>query len=364
MQHFFNFLHPVGQNALRPVHWPYAEAGLSKNLNTVKDYYSIRPFAVKSDHILARLLNNLGVPYNHSLERFYDIIDSRALALSSSFRMTSSINKGVMFKGNFFGEDSDEVLMATDDSFNPFYVFNNWKNVSAVKVLMHPKSDLGFTLANGKKSGTETGISVININIPMLAVQFKAFLKDQKENFIDKGLDSKTVAQFIHMYVLPNMLDSQLDLVLFNRCYNLVTGAPMGSAIRKHAFYLTDYAKQVDSTLNETIEYFRNNDKHYKIILKSFFAVTNTDFEKLFVLPDNAPTKQILWAELLARLKVIELLVKLSPNAGNKLNRSENNLFLRTLKLYENDGSLLNVMPRHVEHEVFYQIREIKKLIA
>lgn len=363
MQHFFNFLYPVGQNALRPVHWPYAENGLSRNIATVKNYYSVRPFAVKSDHILARLLNNLGVPYNYSLERFYDIIDSRALPLATSFRFTSSLNKGSMFKGCFFGEDSDEVLMAVDDSFNPYTVFRDWKSVSAVTVLMHPKSDLGLTLPNGKRSGTETGLSVIQINIPMLAVQFKAFLKDQKENFIDKGLDSKTVAQFIHMYVLPNMMESYLDISLFNRAYNLLVGAPMGEATKKHAFYLTDYSKQVDSTYKEILDYFINNDKHYKIILKSFFVVLSGDFEKLFVLPDNAPTKQIIWAELIARLKVIEFLVKLSPSCGNKLNRSENNYFLRNFKLYESDGALLSVMPKNIEREVFYQIKELKTLI-
>lgn len=363
MQHFFNFLYPVGQNALRPVQWPYAEAGLNRNLAIVKNYYSTRPFAVKSDHILARLLNNLGVSFNHPLERFYDIIDSRALPLSSVFRMTSSINKGIMFKGNFFGENSEEILMATDDGFNPHAVYRDWKTTSAVTVLMHPKSDLGFTLANGKKSGTETGVSVVQINIPMLAVQFRAFLQDQKVNFIDKGLDTRTVAQFIHMYVLPNMLDSQLDIALFNRAYNLVIGAPMGEQTKRHAFYLTDYSKQVDNTYKETIQYFSNNDKHYKIILKSFFGVTSEDFEKLFVLPDNAPTRQILWAELVARIKVLEFLVKLSPSNGDKLNKSENNFFTRTFKLYESDKVLESVMSKDTHHEIMYSISEIKKLI-
>lgn len=364
MRTFFNIESPFGQSVLHPPQWLYAKNGLERNTEIVKEYYRIRPFAVRSEHILARLLNNLGVPYSLNLERFHDIIDSRALALSSVFKMTSSLNKGSMFKGTFFGEGIEEILMATDDVFNPFSTYRNWKNVSAVKVLMHPKSDLGFTLPNGKASGTETGYAVIEINIPMLAVQFKAFMDYQKIHFIDKGDNPHTVAQFIHMYVLPNMISSQLDICLFNRAYNLVVGAPMGMQTKRHAFNLLDYTKNTDSTLETLIGFFSENDRHYKIMLKSFFGVQTTDFEKLFKLPDNAPTKQVIWAELVARIKVIEFLVKLSPNNGKVINQSENNLFLRTIKMYESDGVMRSVMSQNTEYDVLYSLAEIKNMLA
>lgn len=364
MRTFFNVLSPFGQNTFSQTQWPYALNGLKRNSEIVTDYYKIRPFAVKSEHILARLLNSLGVSYMMNLERFYDLVDSRALPLSSSFRMTSSLNKGTMFKGIFFGEDSEEILLACDDSINPFYVYKNWKDVSAVKVIMHPKSDLGFTLPNGKKSGTDYGVSVIAINIPALAVQFKAFLDYQQINFIDKGMNPQTVAQFIHMYVLPNMLGSQLDIALFNRAYNLTVGAPMGDATKKHAFMLLDYSKYVDASYSQLVDFFKQNDRHYKIILKSFFGIQQSNFEDLFVLPDNAPTRQVVWAELVARIRVIEFLVKLSPSNGNHLNRSENNYFLRTIKLYENDSALRAVMSKNTEYEILYSIAEIKSLIG
>ncbi len=363
MRTFFNLLSPFGQNVLNPVHWPYASNGLNRNLDIVNDYYKVRPFAVRSEHLIARILNNLGVPYSLELDRFYDIVEARSLQLASVFKLTSSLNKGSVFKGIFFGEDSEEILMAIDDVINPFQVYKEWKSYSAIKILMHPKSDLGFTLPNGKNSGTETGLSVIAINISALAVQFKAFLDYQKINYIDKGLNPLTVAQFIHMFVLPNILKSQLDIALFNRAYNLLVGAPMGEATRKHAFMLLDYSKHVDKTYNELIKYFKENDKHYKIILKSFFGVTEPDFEKLFVLPDNTPTRQVIWAEFVSRIKVIEFLVKLSPSNGNSFNRSENNLFLRSIKLYENDRILSGVMSRESEYNVLYSIADIKRLI-
>lgn len=364
MRTFFNIESPFGQPALRPTEWPYAEAGLLRNLQTVKDYYKIRPFAVKSEHILTRLLNNIGVPYSFNLERFYDIVDTKGLQVASSFKFTSSLNRGQMFKGIFFGEDSEEVLMAIDDSFNPFTVYRNWKTVSAVKVILHPKSDLGLTLANGKRSGTDTGLSVITINVPMLAVQFKAFLEYQTKNYLEKGLNTHTVAQFIHMYVLPNMLDTQLDISLFNRAYNLVVGAPMGSQTKTHPFYLTDYSKHVDKSYTQLVEYFKTNERHYKIILKSFFAVSIADFEKLLVLPDNAPTRQVIWAEFIARLRALEFLVKLSPSNGNKLNRSENNLFYRTFKLYESDKVLESILSRNTQYDILYSLAEIKEAIS
>lgn len=363
MRTFFNTESPFGQPVFKPLEWPYAQAGLLRNLQSVKDFYKTRPFAVRSEHILARLLNNLGVPYSLNLDRFHDIVDTRALAASASFRFTSSLNKGQMFKGVFYGEDSEEVLMAIDDVFNPFQVYKDWKNTSAVTVLAHPKSDLGLTLPNGKRSGTETGLSVIAINIPMLAVQFKAFLDDQTKNFLEKGLPTHTVAQFIHMYVLPNMLDSQLEVALFNRAYNLVMGAPMGEETKKHPFFLLSYTKQVDNSYSQVIDYLKENDRHYKIALKSFPGVSTKDFEILLKTPDNTPTKQVVWAEFIARIRALEFLVRLSPSNGNKLNRSENNLFYRTLKLYQNDNTLESVMSKNTEYEVLYSIAEIKDLL-
>lgn len=362
MQLIFNNIKPVGQNALRPVHWPYAEAGLIRNLEHVQTYYKSKPFAVRSQHILVKLLNTIGVSYNLNLDRFYSIISARGLNLSMTMKMTSSLYTGSIFKGVFYGEGTSEILMAIDDSFDPYEVKKNWMNTKAVRVLSHPNSDLGFLLPNGRRHGFETGVAVIAINVAMLAVQFKCFLESEMQKSLTNGGDRLTVAHFVHMYVLPNMLDSQLDMTLFNRAYNLLVGAPMGEPIMKHPFYLTDYSKQVDISYKETIEYFKTTNRTYNVILKSFFAVVDDDFETLLRLPDNAPTRQVVWAEFVARLRAIEFLLKINTENG-EMNRSINNTISRFIKYYENDRIIPSVLPKDLYYDIIFQIRDIKKLL-
>lgn len=364
MYNFFNTTTEIGQNVLSPAKWNYAKSGLLQNLLRVQDYYKNRPFAVKSQHILARLLNSFPISYNLSLERFYSLVDTYGLRISVGYKMTSSIFNGKIFNDIFYGEGIDEILVATDESFNPYRVTDDWINVSAVRVLAHPNSDLRLLLPNGKNFGTETGLAVISINIPMLAVQYKAFLEYQNKRLIEENMSTHTTAQFIHMYVLPNMLKSHLDVALFNRAYNLVVGAPMGDTTKKHAFYLTDYTGVVDDVYEEIVDYFKRVEKPYNIMLKSFFTITEESFETLMLLPDNAPTRQVMWSNLLARLRAMEFLLKLSKSHGNTSSRSENNNLNRILQYHDSNKLIETLLPENLLRDVRLQLKEIKEMLG
>lgn len=363
MLEFFNNPDIHGQGILRPTTWPYIKEGLNKNLKTVKDYYNIKPFAVKSNHILSRILNNIGVSYFYTLERFADIVDAKAFNIAMGMKMSSPIYRGNIFKDVFYGGDIDEVLVAVDDPFDIYDVYKNWKKVSAVKVIYHPKSDLDLQILNGRYFGTESGTAVISINIALLAVQYKAFL-EKEITVLESGESPKSTAQFIHMYVLPNMLDSHLDIALFNRAFNLLTNSQMGVSYKRHVFYLTDYTNHVDNVYNDLIKHYKTNDRHYKTLLRSFPVAVQDNFEEVLYLPDNAPTKQSIWTNVVARLKPIEFLIKLSQNNGNKLDRTVNNMILRYFKLYENDGALDTILTNRSQIQNKIIISEIKNLMS
>jgi hypothetical protein len=344
MQEFFNSNETPIQGKLSVGEWSFIKQGLNRNLNTVKDYYYAKPFAVKSNHILVRLLNNIGVPYTYSLDRFSDIIDAKAFNLSMLFKMSSPIFRGTVFKDIFYGGDIDEILIAVDDPFDPEYIHKNWKKVSAVKVIYHPKSDLNLLLPNGKYFGNESGTAVISVNIAMLAVQYRAFLLEELK-VLERNESPKTTSQFIHMFVLPNMLNSHLDIALFNRAYNLCMKQSMGLSYRKHVFHLMDYGPKIDDVYRFILDRMFSTDKTYKTILSNFPAISSESFFEALTLPDNAPTKQSIWSMVISRLKPVEFLVRTSPSNGNKLDRTTNNRWLRQFKLYENDRALDNILP-------------------
>lgn len=363
MLEFFNTPDIFSQGTITPNTWPYLKQGLLRNLDTVKKYYYDKPFAVKSNHILIRLLNNLGVSFNINLERFADIVDAKANNISMNFKMSSPIYRGNIFRDIFYGGEIDEILVNDDDYFDVYSVYNNWKTTQAVKVVYHPKSDLDLLLPNGRYFGTESGTAVISINIAMLAVQYKAFL-DKEYKVLLSGESPKTTAHFIHMYVLPNMLDSHLDIALFNRAYNLLTNSQMGVSVKKHVFFIPNYSEQIDNAYKYLINYYKTNDRSYKTILRSFPVVSNEDFESSLRLPELAPTRQMIWVNVLSRLKAIEFLAKISRSNNNSFNKNYNNIFLRYFKLYENDGALDIIMNDESQIQNKISIEIIKKLIT
>lgn len=362
MLEFFNTPDIYGQGTITPASWPYLKRGLLRNLEIVKRYYYEKPFAVKSNHILIRLLNNLGVSFNINLERFASIVDSKSNSISMNFKFSSPVYRGNIFSDIFYGGNIDEILVSNDDYFDVYQVYNNWKTVQAVKVITHPKSDLDLLLPNGKYIGTESGTAVISINIAMLAVQYKAFL-DKEYSVMMAGESPKSTAHFIHMYVLPNMLDSHLDVALFNRAYNILTGSQMGVSAKKNVFFTTNLTEQIDSAYRDLIKFYSERDRDYKTILRSFPVVSNDDFETTLRLPELAPTRQIVWVNVVARIRAIEFLVKLSSNNNNPFNKNTNNIFLRYFKLYENDRALDMILDRESQIQNKISIDIVKKLL-
>lgn len=364
MQQFFNSTSPVGQSTIVPPNWRYIREGLERNLNTTVDYYNSRPMAVKSNHFLLRLVTSLGVSFSHPLERYHQIVEFKALTYSMGFKMTSSLYKGSLFKGVFYGEGSSEVLIATDESFNPFDAYENWRKYRPVRVLHHNKSDLNMLLPNGKTTGSDTGISVIAINIPMLAVMFKAYLEEEYRDFLnDPNNTLAPAAHFIHRWVLPGMLESQTDVALFNRAHNLTTGAPHTEAYRQHPFYLTDYTLGVDAIYKEQINYFRTSGKTFKDVLRSFHGLSGS-FEKIMRLPSVVSTRQVVWSEVVARIRVMEFVTSLLKNGGRANNGEVLNDMYRMFRYYSSDNTLRSALPEDYMRDLDRSIENIMRYTA
>lgn len=338
MQTIFNNLTDISTGISSYPEWRYLRAGLYRNLKTTIQYYQSRKFAVKGNHLLAKLLKSLSVSIDIDKERYYDIVDQKALNIGLHYKMSSSIYKGEVFDGIFYGNDVKEILIATNDYISPDKIEKDWRNIQSVKVIDHPKSDLSLLLPNGKSYSYESGYAVIEVNIPVLAMQYRCFLKEQYQRFLSDSTASPT-SVFIHTYVLPNMMYSHLDISLFNRLYNRLVGAPMGKPLFRHAFTLIDYHDKVDKFLDSIISTLRRTDKDFNTILRMIPVVSELNLKSLLRLPQQAPTRQIAWVEFLARLKALEFLTYISPNYGKQLNRNELNYINRIIKLYTREGT-------------------------
>lgn len=323
---------PIERGTLLPPTWPFIRRGLALNLQRVKAFhYRHHPTAVKSNHLLIRILQSIAVDkVNHDTNRYYQLIEPIALNVSMAHKLTSSIYKGRLFRGVFYGQTTPEVIIAIDEPFDPVWVHENWAQVSAVKPLLHPKTDLDLHIPDGQDYSQEDGLCVIAINIAMLAMQYRAFRLIQ-----NRSTDSpKSINQFIAGYVLPNMLDAHLDLAIANRVFaaHLSDTRYKNTVFRKHSFSLSNYTPHVDLAIERTLDNIRKSSKDFQTIQQSIPAVTANSALEALLMPDIMPAMQVNWAALVARLRALYALSSLAGDQLTAKNRHNLNQFLRSLR--------------------------------
>lgn len=360
MYNLFNLDTAASLPVISTGNWRYVRDGLRQNLETVIRYYHRYPMSVKADHFLIRLLQSITVSKMLPIDRYYDNIDGLfSLNLGMALRMTSPLSQGHLFNGDFYGPGTKEILIATTEVFDPIWAEKHWQELTPIRVLRHPRSDLGLTLLNGKKGGIEDGIAVIAINIPMLAIQYRSFWLREKRLAEEYGESPRGIGMFVHMYALPNMLPSHLDYVVFNRINNLLTGAPMGVATGKPPFYLTDFSSKINATQKTMLEQLTKQSKNFIATLFNLGAVTRLNMKEVMEVPDLAPTRQILWALALSRLPMMDFLTRFGTEAGFAKNGQEINRMRQAIRRYDNDKILSHALPVEDYFEVHGQLQDI-----
>lgn len=318
-----------------------------RELANVENYYHNRVYSVKSNHFLSNILYHMDVPMSYSAEQYANVATTRAPYVANALKITSEINYGRYVQGVFYGRGCTEILIHDTEYFSPSQVEKDWKSVCAVNVLLHPKSDLKLLLPNGRDTSDETGLVVVSINVALLAFQYRCFCQDQALK-PTAGQSQLGIPQFIHMFVLPNMLYSHLDMVIINRMMNLFYKVPMGKPYLKHPFPVADLSKRLDHFLLNTMQHLQNQEMSYEQMLKNIPAFDFPSMDEALAIPDLAPTRQVKWALLLSRLSIMDFMMDLGGVKNQRFNQYHLNRLNRYLIRFDMDNSLISLLPSDV----------------
>jgi hypothetical protein len=360
MIELFRTLSKDALGVLRPPAWAFVQRGLQRNVSLIQQHHYAYPRAVRSTHVLIRLLSAIAVPRALSLERYYAHVDAIALNAAMVLRMTSSISRGSLFRGMFYGTTTPEILIATDDRFDFEHVHAHWRTTQALTPLLHAKSDLNAFLPNGADTSKEDGLAVILVNVPMLAVQYRAFLLSQE------GRESpQTVMQFIGGYVLPNMLPRHLDLCLFNRVARLLLDRPTAPpATARHSFALTNYERAADACLVQALDNVQRSSLNFRAILSALPALYAPSQYEVLQLPDTAPTRQVDWALVLCRLKAVDFVFTAADEQLQAKNQMSINQMARALSINDTQASLRENLPAELFFDAQSTVQRILSQVA
>lgn len=331
----------------------YVNNGLNEKLLKKMTYWHEHPVVVQSNHLLVRLLQSISVTRSMDDLRYTDAVEDVSFDLAMSLRLTSATYRGKVFEdGPFYGAGSNEIIIAHAEDFNVEEAAKHWKRLEPIRFLYHPKTDLEMLVPQGDPTGSETGESVIAINIPMLALQYK---KWEEQEMKLRPTSPRSIKHFVRMYVLANMLPSQLDIALFNRQVALWRGVKLQPTQRKDPFFTIDYNDKFDEVATTLFEQMSRKRLRFDAMLNNLLSSANDSVFDWIRLPETARTDQIVWALIVARLPIFSFLLEMDYRTGSHTNRSEKNMLAREMRSMRVDKDLERSMPSEMAFD--YKVR-------
>lgn len=323
--------------------------GLQLSIKRVKQYRRENPRYLPGGHLLLRLLQSLPASNKLDDQVYNDRIADNALLWTQSFKLTSALSKGQVWRpGAFLGQNVTEVIVANVDPWDVESGMANWEELSPIRYLYHPMSTLRLPVADAQFASTEAGLAVITINVPMLACQYKAW----RRMYGGSEESPRTVGQFLQAYPLPNMLDSQIDVAILNRLIGrYFNTTPVGEPFR-HPFYLTDWSAEVDVVLDKFLAQAGPKRWDFDTLVSHIPTVCSENLHHTLKLPQMAFTTQLQWAVMLSRLSLVTFLVQFNKSTGNDRNQKYLNYIRRWLSYMNGNATMRSAMPSDLYEDV------------
>lgn len=200
----------------------YLEQQINRQLDQAMSYYRGNYFPVRSDHPLIRILHAfLDIDLDIDDEEYLHVVVAQYQGFTTMLGLnTPDMRAKANHRGQFFGKDIVDIYTGSDD-ISWYSAEWDWMEASPVTVLYHPRSDMLPVRPGLDFVSTERGVAVLEINVPMLLLQYKKWY----ESVVGK-IEGGNVMRYVCTYPLVNMLPRVMDIAMFNIAYNMLRELP------------------------------------------------------------------------------------------------------------------------------------------
>lgn len=339
---FNNQDHPAG-TVTTPARFKMTKRRARKNLIDVIKHNRSQSYAVRSNHLLVKLINAMNLDVDLPLFEYHRMAEYRVDRVATAHRLTHSKHRGdVKTEEVFYGDGTDEVVIAVNEDIDLLSIEHTWRSLEPVKVLAHPYTDLSLTPLDGSREGQYNKYAVIQVDIIALVMQYRLWVLDQ----VNRGYAIiRTPMQFVTQYPLTNALSTHFDVAIQNRLTALFLGEPVETRANPWPIYLKDLSQEIDDYLFDRIRYLQRRSMMYPDIMKAVPLVVKDDLWELNQLPKVPGTRQIAWALTLARAPIVRLLVQMDYSVGGQRNYQDTNRIGRSLRDMEYDREMMVALP-------------------
>lgn len=305
---------------------------IRKDLDRVISYMRNRYTTIAPDHTLVKVLNGLNLDPSIDIFDYYEDVRRKQEDIAKASGINTRTNRALSNERSFFyGPNVTEVFILSYESVDLLTIEDEaWEDLTPIKVLRHDVSSFDMTPL-GRNYHANSGFAVIEINIPLLAIQYRAWHLDQlkKDPEFLKGSD-----QFVGTYPVANMMTSHIEHVLFNRLYSFYTGERVVDKQTNLPFALgvIGYKKELDKYLYGTLTYLNRKSSKFYQYLSQLKMISSNDAFELMSLPARDVYRQTEWIYVMARMKPLSFMLRLDYDLGGQSNRQELNVVRRYVR--------------------------------
>lgn len=350
----------------KPGTWPALEGAIRHTVGQITEYYQTNTMSTGAQHFLNKILAYFGSDVTTPTNELYRKMQSSWMPLAQTQRMTAINSSGRTFSGVFYGPGIEEVFLCVNKAFDWDQAVRNWQQLRPVTVLQHPFANDAFNLPDGVNPTQVKGYAVIQIDIPLLILQYHAFrlweiydVKPRLPEYVNK-----TPFQFLHMFVLPGLMQSHVDNVILNRFRSLVLGTPVENSPSRHSFFVTRYGNRIDGVLKPLLGQLSSRQQDFGTTMRSIPLVFNPSAFEFARYPQVLRNKQNKWALAVSRLNLLETLFTLDAMAPSGDNQVWIQDIHREIDYYRNEQGWATQVPPLIRSEVETRIEALRSYRA
>lgn len=234
----------------------YNRSKLNDNWIKSRNYYRASSNYAPSNHILTQILSSISFDKNQSPKMYYDCLDDADYYFAQVHGLVSDVKKANVYLNGYFygGRKSVEVYLHDVSDFD---ITSNWRDWQPVIVRHSNFIDYSYSVPErGNINNNEEGLTVISINIKMLAMQYYYYLKSDTDILF--GDVKRNIASFVFRYPLCNMLPSIIDNSYLNEYRSRILGNIMHSVKETNPNALGSHSYMFEATITDVIKYYRS----------------------------------------------------------------------------------------------------------
>lgn len=331
-------LNATGRFDRSPFHYArmaYLKAKTAENMNRYIEARRLTPGRVDSSHLLAKILLNITTTFDGDLVRYMVSVDQEAKRMVSSLGMTSSTSKGSIFQEGVFYNCPEIILYTRSEKYSAMDLWRDWRSVTPVEVVNHPVTEMVIFELGAKNAASLSGMDlcVINIDIPLLAAQWKMW---QAAN------PGQLIEQFLSTVPLVGMMKSHLNVCMFNKL-QVKLGIREQVKVKTNATFMqTPLDRHADEVIDEVYDKVSKKKMSGNEIMDSIPVIYGETYLKNVGLPSMTPTNQVLWALYAQKMEPVAVMLEFGKLAGTDQMVHEITQVRRSMIEAQSDNILTN----------------------